>query len=431
MTSEPLATRAGHGGPAQPPGTDGTGYRAYVLAVLVLVYTVNFLDRQITSILAIPIKAELGLSDTQLGLMGGLAFALFYTALGIPIARLADGGSRTRIMTWALGFWSLMTAVCGFAQSFAQLFLARLGVGVGEAGGVAPAYSLICDYFPVRQRARALAVYAFGIPIGIALGMYAGGYIATVVGWRAAFWSVVIAPLFRLTVREPVRGGLDAARPQASAATLRGTFAVLARKPSFWWLSLGGATSSMAGYGLLFWMPSFLVRSYGLDLMHAARTLGALVLVAGILGIWVGGVLADRGGARNPRAYGLVPAVAFVVTVPLYVVGVLSPDLGTAIAVLFLPTALALAWLGPVTSAIQHLVPANMRTTASATFLFINNLIGLGIGTPIMGLLSDAMKARYGAEALRHAILAGAAFYLLAALCFGLAARGIARDWER
>src|SRR5579871_2171733 len=224
MTSEPLATRAGHGGPAQPPGTDGTGYRAYVLAVLVLVYTVNFLDRQITSILAIPIKAELGLSDTQLGLMGGLAFALFYTALGIPIARLADGGSRTRIMTWALGFWSLMTAVCGFAQSFAQLFLARLGVGVGEAGGVAPAYSLICDYFPVRQRARALAVYAFGIPIGIALGMYAGGYIATVVGWRAAFWSVgvaglVIAPLFRLTVREPVRGGLDAARPQASAAT--------------------------------------------------------------------------------------------------------------------------------------------------------------------------------------------------------------------
>jgi predicted MFS family arabinose efflux permease len=411
------------------------GYRAYVLAILVLVYTFNFLDRQITGILAVPIKAELGLSDTQLGMMGGLAFAIFYTLLGIPIARFADRGSRTLIMTVALAVWSVMTAVCGLAQNFVQLFLARLGVGVGEAGGVAPAYSLICDYFPGHQRARALSVYAFGIPIGASIAMFAGGYLTTRIGWRAAFWivglaGVVVAPLFRLSVREPVRGGLDAARSDGAPPSIAGVFAVLLRKPSFWWLSLGGATSSMAGYGLLFWMPSFLVRSFGLDLMHAARAIGGLLLVAGILGIWCGGALADRGGARNRRAYGLVPALAFIATVPLYVVGVLSSDLTTAIAVLFFPTALALAWLGPVTSAIQHLVPANMRTMASAIFLFINNLIGIGVGTTIMGVLSDAMRARFGVEALRYAILAGSAFYLLAALFFALASRRLQRDWE-
>lgn len=410
------------------------GYRAYVLGILVLVYTFNFLDRQITGILAIPIKAELGLSDTQLGMMGGLAFAIFYTLLGIPIARLADRGSRTRIMTAALALWSAMTAACGFAHSFAQLFLARLGVGVGEAGGVAPAYSLICDYFPRHQRARALGVYAFGIPIGASIAMFAGGYLTTRLGWRAAFFSVglagvLVAPLFKLTVREPVRCGLDAAAARVEAPSLSGVIAGLLRKPAFWWLSLGGATSSMAGYGLLFWMPSFLVRSFGLDLLSAARTIGGLLLVAGILGIWAGGVVADRAGTRRKSAYGLVPAIAFLATTPLYIIGVLSSNLVTAVAVLFLPTALALAWLGPVTSAIQHLVPANQRTMGSAIFLFVNNLVGIGAGNTIMGILSDAMRARFGAEALRYAILTGSAFYLLAALFFALGARRLERDW--
>src|SRR5580693_7263911 len=189
-------------------------YRSYVLVVLVIVYTFNFIDRQIVGILAIPIKTELHLSDSQLGLMGGLAFALFYTFLGIPIARLADRVSRTGIMTAALALWSLMTAVCGLTHSFAQLFLARLGVGVGEAGGVAPAYSLICDYFPSRQRARALSVYSFGIPIGAALGIVLGGFITSLVSWRVAFFIVgvaglLITPLLKYTVREPKRAGLD------------------------------------------------------------------------------------------------------------------------------------------------------------------------------------------------------------------------------
>src|SRR3984957_17228573 len=226
-------------------------YRSYVLVVLVIVYTFNFIDRQIVGILAVPIKAELHLSDSQLGLMGGLAFALFYTLLGIPIARLADRFSRTSIMTAALALWSLMTAVCGLTQNFAQLFLARVGVGVGEAGGVAPAYSLICDYFPTTERARALSVYSFGIPIGAASGIVLGGYITSLMSWRMAFFIVglaglLITPLLKLTVREPERGALDPELVDgAPAPSLLEVIAVLARNASFWGLSMGVASASI------------------------------------------------------------------------------------------------------------------------------------------------------------------------------------------
>jgi MFS family permease len=213
-----------------------TQYRAYVMCILVLVYTFNFIDRQIVGILAVPIKADLLLTDTQLGLMGGLAFALFYTALGIPIAMLADRKNRTWIITIALTVWSAMTAVCGLAQNFWQLFLARLGVGVGEAGGVAPAYSLISDYFPSHQRARALSVYSFGIPIGSALGIVFGGIIASKIDWRFAFFAVgfagiLIAPLFKMTVMEPVRGQFDSNHAKTSPASLREIVGKLAHKP--------------------------------------------------------------------------------------------------------------------------------------------------------------------------------------------------------
>jgi MFS family permease len=193
------------------------GNRAYVLFILVVVYTFNFIDRQIVGILAVPIKADLGLTDTQLGLMGGLAFALFYTGLGIPVAMLADRFSRTWIMTVALTVWSAMTAASGLATNFGQLFLARLVVGVGEAGGVAPAYSLISDYFPPGQRARALSIFSFGIPIGSAIGIVFGGIIASLINWRYAFFivglaGIIIAPIFRLTIKEPPRGQYDRQR---------------------------------------------------------------------------------------------------------------------------------------------------------------------------------------------------------------------------
>jgi len=417
------------------------GYRSYVLAVLVLVYTFNFIDRQIVGILAVPIKTELHLSDSQLGMMGGLAFALFYTLLGIPIARLADRVSRTGIMTVALAVWSLMTAVCGLTQNFTQLFLARVGVGVGEAGGVAPAYSLICDYFPSKQRARALSVYSFGIPIGSAVGIALGGFITSLMSWRMAFFIVgtaglLITPLLKLTVREPVRGALDRLRTvrddrsvSTGSSSLLEVMAVLARKPSFWGLSLGAACASMMGYGLFFWAPSFLVRSFHLTLLQASLSYGGLVLLGGLFGIWFGGVLADRYGEKRRAMYALVPAIAFLATVPFYVVGVMSTTLWISFLVLLVPTALGLAWLGPVLAAIQHLVPAHMRATASALFLFINNLIGIGLGTTLIGVVSDTMRVRFGAESLRYAILAGTGFYFIAAALFFLAGRKLAQAW--
>jgi predicted MFS family arabinose efflux permease len=412
-----------------------SGGRGYVLFILVLVYTFNFIDRQIVGILAVPIKEELGLTDTQLGLMGGLAFALFYTGLGIPVAMLADRFSRTWIMTAALVIWSGMTAACGLAQNFTQLFLARLGVGVGEAGGVAPAYSLISDWFPPHQRARALSIYSFGIPIGSALGIIAGGVIASLVSWRVAFFAVgiagiVLAPIFRMTVREPARGTFDPPRQSAAAPGIREILNTLLSKPSFWLISVAASCSSMMGYGLFFWLPSFFVRSYGLTLLDASLFYGAILLVGGIAGIWVGGWLGDRFGSHRRTRYLTIPALAFVCTVPFYLLGILSPNLFLSFVVLLVPTALGLAWLGPVISAIQHIVPPDMRATASAVFLFVNNLIGIGVGTWAIGALSDALQGVYGDDSLRYSILAGTGFYLLAATLFFLASRRLDQDWE-
>ncbi|MEM1380498.1 MAG: MFS transporter [Pseudomonadota bacterium] len=435
----------------------GGGYRAYVLFMLVVVYTLNFIDRQILSILKIPIKAELGLSDTEIGLMSGLAFALFYATLGVPIALLADRSSRVRIMTIALALWSAMTAVCGLANSFWQMFAARLGVGVGEAGGVAPAYSIIADYFPSSERARALAIYSLGIPVGSALGIVLGGILVDLLDWRSAFFimgiaGLVVAPLFWLTVKEPVRGQFDAAKPPPPEAPLKFVVSILstlARKPSFWLLSVGAALSSMMGYGLILWLPSFLVRSFGPDLApffaflpdflvpadatpirFAAYFYGAILLLGGTVGIYAGGSLADRYGEKRKSVYAIVPAVAFLLTVPLLVTGLLTPTLGLAFVVFMGVQALSLVWLGPVITAFQHLVPPHMRTTASAVFLLINNFIGIGVGQTVTGLMSDILSAQYGEESLRYSLLVGASFYLIAALFMLIVARRLHRDWE-
>lgn len=440
---------------ATQPEARSDAYGGYVLAMLVIVYTFNFLDRQIIGILSIPIQKELGLSDTQLGLMRGLSFALFYATLGVPVAWLADRTNRVAIMSVALALWSAFTAVCGLAQNFWQLFLARLMVGVGEAGGVAPAYSIISDYYPPAQRARALAVYSFGIPIGSATGIVFGAVVATLFDWRVAFiivglLGVVFAPLFFFTVREPKRGAQDGAGAVTKSVSIGEVLAVLSRKPSFWTLSLGAASSSMMGYGLFAWLPAFFVRSYETQLpqvlaflpdamipagagplLYAGYFYGAIVLVGGVIGIWLGGVAADRFGKASPSAYALVPAFAFLATAPFFVVGVLSPNLALSFFIFLIPTALGLAWLGPVLAAFQHIVQPNMRATASALFLLINNLVGIGLGDLLLGGMSDALRAQFGAESLRYSILAGTSFYLIAAVFFFLSARTIGRDWEQ
>ncbi|WP_309092493.1 MFS transporter [Phenylobacterium sp.] len=407
------------------------GYRIVVLSVLILAYTFNFLDRQILGILAGPIKQELGLTDSQLGLMGGLAFALFYTGLGIPIAWLADRWSRTWIMTGALALWSGFTALCGLAGGFWQLFLCRMGVGVGEAGGVAPAYSLIADYFPKEQRARALAAYSFGIPIGSALGILFGGLIAHAVDWRMAFIvvglaGVALAPIFRLIVKEPPR---EVSPPRVAGAPAPGGVGALLRKPTFWLISLGAAASSVCGYGVAFWLPSFFERSLGMDLVDRSLFLGSMTLVGGVAGVWLGGWLGDRLGRAKPAYYLLVPAVAFLIALPCFFLAIQVQALWLAFLLFLIPTGLNLVWLGPVITAVQHLVAPAQRSTASACFLFVNNLIGLGLGTWFFGAVSDALAPHFGAESLRYAIYCGLGFYLVSAGLFALAARGLAKDW--
>ena len=442
--------------PETPPSAK---YSAWVLTMLFIVYAFNFLDRQIISILAIPIQEELGLSDRQLGLLGGIAFALLYSTLGVPIAWLADRTKRTWIITISLSVWSGFTALCGFATNFTQLFLARVGVGVGEAGGVAPSYSLIADYFPPQSRARALAIYSLGIPIGSAFGVTAGAQIAggamgDNLDWRAAFIIVgvlglLIAPLFKLTVREPKRGGLDAPQRPAVEAELAenvaaagepvkapekpGIFkvlAILSKKPSFWFLTLGASCSSMMGYGVFFWVPSFFARSFQLDIITTGWLFGAILFVGGSLGIILGGVLGDLMGKGSKRMYAIVPAVAFFVTYPFYVAGVLAPSALLAVLLFMIPTGLGLAWLGPTLSAFQHLVPPNMRSMASAIFLLINNLLGIGVGVYALGELSTLLTPSFGEEALRYSIMIGATLYLVAGGLFLIGARTIVRDWE-
>ncbi|WP_420470428.1 spinster family MFS transporter [Brevundimonas sp. FT23042] len=494
--------------PGQP--TDRPGYRFYVLAILILIYMLNFLDRQIIGILAAPLKEHFGMSDTQFGLLGGIAFASVYSTLAIPLAWLADRFSRVWIMTGALAIWSGFTALCGVAGSFTQLFLFRMGVGVGEAGGVAPAYSLVADYFPPHQRARALAAFAFGIPLGTAAGTLVGGLLAATWGWQIAFIAVgllglVVAPVLRLTVKDPARGGADAPKavvsdPVGAAAPLndgrigkrialgllgvaagllalaalawigviaasplvlifagllagviggsimiaRVTATALAPKPSFWLLALGAASSSVCGYGVAGWLPLFFMRSFDLSLAQVSWYYSGIALIGGILGIWGGGAIADKLAKRGKGAYPLTPAIAFLISAPCFILAMNSPwliglifpgggsqaqQLAVAFVIFLIPTGLNLAWLGPVTAAVQHLAPAPMRSTASALFLLLNNLLGIAVGFFYFGWMSDLLAPRFGDESLRWAIYTGMGFYVMASILLIGASRTLKKDW--
>jgi predicted MFS family arabinose efflux permease len=400
-----------------------------VLTLLLLAYILNFLDRQMLGILAQPIKADLHLSDTQFGAIGGVAFALLYSALGIPLAYLADKTSRSAVVAGSLAVWSGFTALCGIAGGFGQLFLYRVGVGIGEAGGVAPSVALISDYFPPERRARAMAIYYLGVPIGLAGGTFIGAFIAHAVSWRAAFLvmgiaGLVLAPVLRLLVRVPVRTSGSGER-----APLGQVFPILARKPAFWLLSFAASASSVCGYGLALWTPSVMMRSFGLDLLSTGKFLASLLLVGGCVGVFAGGWLADRLGGRDRGWYAKLPAIAWLLSIPAWGFGLFAPNLWVAWPLLLAGNAVNILWLGPVTTAVQHLVPRAMRSTAAASFLLINNLIGLGVGPWLMGRISDALKGTYGADALRDAAAGCLAFYLLAALLMFGATRSLKTSW--
>jgi len=413
------------------PSTGERALRTRVLLLLLFAYIFNFIDRNIIGVLAVPIREEFGLSDTALSTLG-VAFGVFYAAIAIPIAWAADRKSRVSIIAAAVALWSLFTAACGVVQNYTQLVVARMGVAVGEAGGIAPSYSLISDYFPREKRSRALAFYSLGIPIGSALGVFFGGWLAAHLTWRSAFIIIGLAGLpaallIKLLVPEPERGRFDAVPVQSElpfGAVVRALFSI----PSFWLLSFGAASGSILGYGLIFWLPSFFNRSFGLAVEDVGWFYGSIVLVGGALGTWLGGWVGDRIGPRRPGGYALIPAVCFVITAPTFALGLFAPNLWIAWLLFTIGQMLALAWLGPVITAVQHIVLPSMRATASASFLFINNLIGIAFGIYFLGWMSDTLKAAHGADSLKFSILYGLGFYLLAAVFYLFAATRLRQD---
>jgi MFS family permease len=415
-----------------------SGYRRYALWVLLIIYTLNFLDRQVVNILAEPIKRDLGLADWQLGMMTGLAFAIFYTVLGIPIARLAETKNRPFIIGASVAAWSAFTVLCGFTQNFWQLILARIGVGVGEAGCTPPAHSLITDYVPREKRAGAIAFYSIGTPLGTLAGMAMGGLVADAYGWRVAFMvagapGVLFALIAAFTLVEPRRQlAADIAARAAQKISFGAALAVLATKKTFWLVALAASIKAFVGYGHAPFTASFFFRVHGPEVAELAARFGlksagflglALGLIggtAGVIGAWFGGILADRLGAKDLRAYVIVPAIASLVTIPFYILAVSVGSPMAAIGILTIPVLLGTLWYGPVYATAQSIVDPHMRATASAVLLLIINLIGLGLGPVAVGALSDLLAGPGGlgeAQGVRWALILST---LLGLVAFGL-----------
>jgi MFS family permease len=398
---------------------------------------VNFVDRQILSILLPSIKQELALPDTYLGLLSGTAFGIFYATLGVPIARLADRFSRKWVMTTCLVLWSAFTAACGTAAGFGSLLACRIGVGVGEAGGSPPAHSLISDYFPPEKRATALAVFSLGVPFGILVGFMAGGWLDQTLGWRNAFAVVgapglLLAAIVALTLREPPRGHSEGlVHGSGPAPSAREVIAFLWRAKSFRHSSFAGGLYSFVGYSVVNWTPSFLVRSHGMSTARIGFWLAMIVGVGGGIGNYLGGTLADRWQAREPRARVYLPALAVAASFPFGFVIYTTSNTTLALALLVIPTALGLMYQAPTFAVTQSLATPRMRATAAAVLLFVLNIVGLSLGPAVTGALSDALAPRYGADSLRWALLIVSTLFVWSAIHFYLAGRTLEADVAR
>jgi MFS transporter, Spinster family, sphingosine-1-phosphate transporter len=398
------------------------------LWILLAVYIFNFIDRQIVNILAEPIARELQLSDTQIGLMTGLAFALFYTVLGIPIARFADRPTtnRPRLIAVALALWSGMTALCGVAQNFWQLLLARIGVGVGEAGCTPPAHSLISDIVPPEKRASALAFYSLGIPIGTLLGMIIGGTLADLMSWREAFVivglpGVMLALVVWFVLKDPRRADAAAilrAQNPKPALPLRQALSEVMRSRAFVLLLCAGSAAAFLSYGKTTWTTIFFQRTHDLTPGQVGLWFGLLGGVGGIAGTWLGGYLADRFGARNRRHVLSAPAIGMAIAVPLAIAAYHAPTWPLALGLLLLPTVMNSLYYGPTYSAAQGLVPLHARAIAAAALLFFQNLIGLGLGPLFFGMLSDWLQPTFGADSVRYVLYGAAVLGLVPAFFF-------------
>jgi predicted MFS family arabinose efflux permease len=417
--------------PAQPPVS--RAYSNYVLGVLFLVYVFNFIDRQILATVLEDIKRDFEISDSWLGFLTGTGFALFYTLAGIPIARLADRTSRRNIVAVGLLVWSFMTLASGLARSFSHLLLARLGVGIGEAAGSPPSHSLISDYFPPERRTTALAIYATGIYLGAMIAFLAGGYVREVFDWRTAFFivgapGIFLTLLLLLTVREPRRGLSEHTRVDTTPVSTREVARFLYAQRSFRNLVLAGCCQSLSGYAFLTWAFSFLLRVHEMSSTQVGLWLGLVVGIGGASGAYLGGVIADRLGARDARWYLWLSAIVSLAGAPFGIGFLLIPD-ATSALICFIPFyVLGAMYVGPLWSMTQSLAKVPMRATASAILLFILNIVGLGLGPQLIGWLNDGVFSQHGVDAIRYSLCVVAIVGALAALFFMRAARTLRED---
>jgi MFS family permease len=407
--------------------------RYYVLGILTAVYALNFLDRTIFNVLIEPIEKEFLLSDTTMGLLAGFGFVLFYTALGIPIARLADRLNRRNIVAAAFAFWSSMTFFCGLASSMTTLALARIGVGIGESAGTPASQSLLADLFDKNERPRALGIYAIGTYLGVFLGYFLGGYVNQHYGWRMAFFSaglpgIALAVLLWLTIAEPKRGAMaETFIPEPLGPTLR----FLATQPSFVIVLVGFCLTTYTNYATAAWIPPFLARVYHLTSVEIGTYAGTFKGLCGMAGALVGGLVVARISRCDDRWKLWAPAIMSGLAGPVFAVCMLTHDFTTMVAALAMTSFMVGFHLGPIFAIAQTVARPSMRALASAIILLSATCFGQGVGPLAVGMINDALKGDYGVDAVRYSLLSASVTTTLGALLFVWAARFIRADIAR
>src|SRR5579871_2229392 len=418
---------------AAPTAAATSSRRYYVLALLTIVYALNFLDRTIFNVLIEPIKQEFTLSDTTMGLLAGFGFVLFYSLLGIPIARVADRLNRRNIVAIAFAFWSAMTFLCGMATSVASLALARIGVGIGESAGTPASQSLVADLFNKNERPRALGIYAIGTYLGVFMGYFIGGWVNQHYGWRMAFFTaglpgIALATVLWLTISEPKRGAMaESFVPEPIGPTLR----FLVTQPSFVIVLVGFCLTTFTNYATAVWIPPFLSRVHHLSSAEIGTYAGTFKGLAGMAGTLVGGIVVAEISKRDDRWKLLAPAIMSGLAGPVFAVCMLTHSFAMMVAALALASFMVGFHLGPIFAIAQTVARPSMRALASAFILLTATCFGQGVGPLAVGMLNDALKGDYGADAVRYSLLSAAVTTMLGALLFVWAAQFIRADIKR
>ncbi len=410
-------------------------YKWYVLGMLTLVGTLNFFDRQLIVILQEPIKAELDLSDTQLGLMTGLAFAIFYCLVGIPIARYADSNNRRNVVSISLAVWSFMTAITGFVQNFLQILLVRIGVGVGEAGSAPASQAMISDYFKKEDRSVAFAIYATSVYIGLFLGFSMGGILESQIGWRRAFIylgfpGILLAAYFMRFVKEPPRGYSDPNFVEAPRLKFKEAIQYLFARKTYVYILFASGLHSFVGYAFANWIPSFFIRVHEMSVIQVGLFLAISVGIGGGIGAFSGGFIVKKLVKRDIRWYMWIGIVSIILTIPFSFYTLFTGNRMGAILCYFIPNVLFSLNMGALLTVTQGVVSVEMRAMSSAVYYFVLNLIGIGLGPLFIGILSDYLTPIYGVESLRYSLFIVSVVYLGCIYFYWKAGQHISEDMQ-